>query len=271
MEIKDKVIWVTGGNSGMGEACARLFVSKGAKVLMTARREEQGQALAEELGENAMFVAADSKKWEDLKAAADKAVEKWGTINHLVSAAGGSEVGGILLGDDPDQVAQLFKDMKHGLDLNLMGNFYAAQIAATYMVKNEPEEPYGSKGTITIIASMAADKIWQGKTGLPPAWYPFGYGTSKAALLGLTRDLSYRLGEVGIRVNAIKPGYVLTPMQTPELRAAADQGVHIFQNFPKAGGTAEQMASLCAEIINNDFINATSIAIDGGVHLNLIH
>ena len=60
MQIKDHVFWITGGNSGMGEACARLFVSKGAKVLMTARREEQGQALAAELGENAMFVAADS-------------------------------------------------------------------------------------------------------------------------------------------------------------------------------------------------------------------
>ena len=271
MEIKDKVIWVTGGNSGMGEACSRLFVEKGAKVLMTARREEQGKALAEELGENAMFVKADSKVYDELKAAADAAVEKWGTLNFLVSAAGGSEAGGLFVTEDEEQLAQLFKDMRHGLDLNLWGNFYAAQIAASYMVKNEPEDPYGARGAITFIASMAADKIWQGHTGMPETWYPYGYGTSKAGLLGLTRDLAYRLGEAGIRVNAIKPGYVLTPMQTPELRAAADQAVHIFQNFPKAGGTAEQMASLCLEIFNNDFINNTSIAIDGGVQLTFVH
>ena len=273
MQIKDHVFWITGGNSGMGEATARLFVELGGKVLLTARRKEQGEALAAELGENAIFVAADSKNYDELKAAAQVAVDKWGTIHGLVSSAGGSDAGGLLVTEDEAARAQLFKDMKHGLDLNLTGNFYAAQIAATIMAKNEPEGHYKEKGSIVIIASMASDMIW---FGLPPdspetrSWGAYGYGASKAGLLGLIRDLSYTLGNFGIRVNGVKPGYILTPMQTPEMREQSDQVVHIYQNFPKQGGEPEEVASLVRELTTNEFINAETIHITGGVDIGLL-
>ena len=267
MELKDKVIWITGGNSGMGEASARLFVEKGAKVLLTARREEQGNALADELGENAIFVKADSTVYDELKAAAKVAVDKWGRLDLLLSCAGGSGAGGFFASDDPEQIEALFADYEHGIELNIMGNFYAAQIAATYMAKNEPEGHYGSRGAIIFVASMASDKIWfyVPEELMATTCGAYGYGSAKAALLGMMRDLAFTLGDIGIRVNAIKPGYILTPMQTPELRVAADPAVAITQNFPKIGGTAEDVATLAATVFEDEFINREAIAIDAGI------
>ena len=265
MELKDKVIWITGGNSGMGAASARLFVEKGAKVLITARREAEGNALADELGENCIFVKADSTVYEELAAAAKVAVDKWGRMDYLLSCAGGSEAGGFFVTEDDEQRAQLFKDMNFGLDLNIWGNFYASQIAATYMAKNEPTGEYGERGAITIIASMAADKIW---FYAPPelndsTWGTYGYGAAKAGLLGLVRDMGFVLGDFGIRVNAIKPGLILTPL-IPD-HEAGNELVKIINCFPKVGGTAEDVAMLAAQLFENEYINRESIAIDGGI------
>ena len=268
MQLKDSVIWITGGNSGMGKAAADLFVANGAKVLITARREKEGEEIANALGRNCIFVKADSTNYDELAAAAKVAFDKWGHIDGLLSCAGGSAAGGVVVTEDPDEIEQLFADFQFGLDLNLWGNFYAAQIAATYMNKNEPKGEYGEKGSIILVASMAADKVWfYPAPDAKPSWGMYGYGASKAALLGLTRDLAYTLGACNIRVNCIKPGFIKTPMTfDPAVGwAAGDMLVNGIQNFPHVGGEPEDIAAMAKTIFEDEFVNRTSIAVDGGI------
>ena len=265
MDINGKVAWITGGNSGMGAATAKALIEKGAKVLITSRGVTQDEnAVAGKLGENLMYIKADSTKVEELEAAAAAAVEKWGRLDILVSCAGNGGTGGVFITDKQEEIDMTIADMEFSYKLNVMGNFNAARIAANYMVKNEPYGPRNERGCIIIVASMAADKIWMTvPPGFPPTYYGYGYGMAKAALLGVVRDIAYSLQDYNIRVNAIKPGWFITPL-TPFSEELEKTG-NPTQLFPKYGGKPEEIAHLAVCMIENAFINRAAYAIDAGV------
>ncbi len=265
MELNGKVAWVTGGNSGIGFATAKALIDEGAKVLITGRGiTRNGEEAARELGENAMWVKADNCVRAELENAAAKAVSKWGRMDLLFNSAGGSAGGGKFLSDDPADKDAIINAMEYTLNLNTMGSFNSAHIAANYMKNNEPDKN-GERGGIIFIASMAADKVWFWfDERVADTTYSYDYGTAKSSILGLSRDLSVTLAHHGIRVNTIKPGYIKTPM------TAALQGVEKMvwppmQLFPKVGGEPENIATMAIEIYKNPFINRTEMQVDAGV------
>lgn len=265
MELKGRVAWVTGGNSGIGAATARALVNEGAKVLITALNDERGNAMVAELGaENAMWIKADNTSREELEIAAAAAFKKWGRMDLLFNSAGGSAGGGKFLSDDPKDTETIINSMNYTIALNTMGSFNTAHIAANYMKHNEPDAN-GERGGIIFIASMAADKIWFWfDERVADTTFSYDYGSTKSSILGLSRDLAVTLGHHGIRVNTIKPGYIKTPM-TGALQGVEKMVWPPMQLFPKVGGEPENIATMAIEIYKNPFINRTQMEVDAGI------
>lgn len=167
------------------------------------------------------------------------------------------------LSDDADEITKSVENWDKGIKINLYGSYNTAQIAANYMKKNKPNED-GERGNIIFLASMAGDKVWFWfDERVESTEYAYSYGASKAAILGLSRDLAVTLSHHGIRVNSIKPGYIKTPLTGAT--GVADDVWPPMQLFPKVGGVPENIASMAVEIVQNSFINRAEIAIDAGV------
>ena len=271
MKFENKVAWITGGISGIGAATAEAYYAEGANLLLTDINVELGEEFIQKFDpERAVFIKADQRIRAELEAAAAAAVEKWGHLDLLFNSAG---KGGMtpLLSDDPNTIAYSIAEWDDLVATLLTGSFHCAQIAANYMVKNEPDED-GERGNIILVASMSADKVWNWfddrvDTVFHSA-YGWGYGASKAGVLGLSRDLAIVLAPYGIRVNTIKPGYILTPLtgrQPDGKHGMADMIYPPMQLFPKLGGQPENIATAAVEIVKNTFINRSELAIDAGV------
>ncbi|OHV05566.1 glucose 1-dehydrogenase [Mycobacterium talmoniae] len=204
--VDDKVALISGGARGMGAAHARLLVAEGAKVVIGDILDEDGKALADELGAAARYVHLDVTDADQWKAAVATAVDEFGTLNVLVNNAG--IVNGALL--QQFDLAQ----WQRILDVNLTGTFLGMQVAADPMIA-------AGGGSIINVSSI------EGLRGTP---WAHGYVASKWAVRGLTKSVAMELAPHNIRVNSIHPGLIRTPMteSVPEdmiaipLRRAAD-------------------------------------------------
>lgn len=264
MKLEGKVAWVTGGNSGIGAATARALAARGAKVLVTARDEDAGRAMVRELGgENALWARADQRERGELEAACAAAVERWGRLDLLFNSAGGGGTAGFFVSDDAAEREKCRDIFLMGLRLNTVASFDVAQIAANYMALNDPGEN-GERGSIVFVGSSASDKVWyQYGDAVEGKPFAYGYGCSKAAILGLARDLATMLGQYGIRVNTILPGYIHTPMSA-KMGRLADEIWPPVQMFPREGGEPEHVASMAVEVFENPFVNRAQIRVDAG-------
>lgn len=268
MDIKDKVIWVTGGCSGMGLASTKMFLSNGAKVMVTDINEDAGKKLDQELGKNMIFVKADMTVTAELQAAARTAVDKWGRLDVLLGCAGGGvNTWTIPMEPNPQRLAEgvveweyvgsepgSIEDFKGDIAINLIGNFDAGRLAAWEMKKNEPNED-GERGVIIFISSISA-------TTRHSPGINCGYSSAKAGLLGLAKEMACNLGPLGIRVNNIIPGYFDTPLvqDLGPLKAAWLEA----QIFPKKPGNPDNIASMAAQIIENPFMNNAVVEVTAG-------
>jgi NAD(P)-dependent dehydrogenase (short-subunit alcohol dehydrogenase family) len=280
MDLKDRVVWITGGASGIGKETAKKVVEKGAKVLITDIQLDKGEKFAADLGENAIFIKADQRIPEELIAAVDKTYKKWRRIDCLVNSAGiGTPCSALPLTmeittptqfryvvdfDAVDKGIQPLDDFMEDINTDLIGSFNAARIAAFYMVKNEPNE-HGERGSMVFISSMAANKYALGGSA--------GYAAAKAGVLGLSRELAHGLGSAGIRCNAILPGAIDTPLISidnypPELQEVAKViGADSLykQSFPMDRiGQPEIIATMAIELLQNWFANGANFQVDGG-------
>ena len=190
--LDGKVAIITGSNSGVGAAAAKLFAKEGAKVVLSARRLPQLEAVAEEIraeGGEALVVPTDVSKVEDANNLVAKTVEAFGRVDILVNNAGVLEAGLKPIECYEDE------DLEWVLDINTKGTLHCTRAAVKEMMKNN----YGS---IINLDSVA------GQFGTGGA----AYATSKAAVIGLTKHTAIRFAGTGIRCNSINPSTIATPM-----------------------------------------------------------
>lgn len=188
--LKGKVAIVTGGNSGVGEATAKLFAAEGATVVITARREAALNAVAEEItkaGGSVLAVATDISKHGDPEKLTDIVMEKYGKIDILVNNAGVLEEGLKPIDRFTDE------DLERIVEINQKG---------TMRMMRAVTQKMESGSSIVNVASIA------GAFGCGGA----AYVSSKGAIIGVTRHTAMRYAEKGIRCNAVCPGTILTPM-----------------------------------------------------------
>ncbi|HPL63588.1 MAG TPA: 3-hydroxyacyl-CoA dehydrogenase, partial [Syntrophales bacterium] len=248
MNIKDCMAAVTGGASGLGEACVRMLSGAGAKVAVFDLQEDRGGKLARELGNNVVFIKTDVTSDESTQAAVNKAVESFGGLNVAINCAGVGDPGKAVSKKGPMPLSFFNRVVQ----INLVGTFNVARLAAEKMIRNQPQDT-GERGVIINTASIAA---FDGQIGQP------AYSASKAGVVGLTLPLAREFAEYGIRVVTIAPGLFNTPMLAmlpQEARTALGKMVP----FPQRLGNPAEYAGLARHIIENTMLNGEVIRLDG--------
>ena len=246
-----KVAIVTGGTSGIGERIVELFVEEGAKVLVAARRREEGRALEERLG--VRFLRTDMASEPDVKAMVESAVAWFGRVDCLINNAGVPAPITSVADMDIAHIDQI-------LAVNVRGVMLAVKHTAPVMLSQ-------GAGSIVNIGSIAAHR--GGISG-------HIYTTSKGAVLAFTRSAAAELGEKGIRVNSISPGAIVTGIFGKLAGVEASKADRVLdlvketfatlQPIPRAGLTEDiARAAVYFASDGSSFVNGQDIVIDGGL------
>ncbi len=249
VRFKDKVIIVTGGNSGIGQATALLFAEEGAKVVIAARRENEGQAVVNsivEQGGEAIFVKTDVTKSEDVKAMVKASVDTYGRLDYAFNNSG---VGGnaVPILDYNEE------DFDHVVDVNMKGTWLC--------MKYEIPEILKSGGAIVNNISVA---------GLAGGPLPgSAYLGSKHGAVGITKCVAAEYAKQGIRINSICPGVITTPLsqelfEDPAIFEFA-KSLHPMGRIGKPEEAAAAVAFLCSDAAS--FITGIQMPVDGGMML----
>lgn len=240
--LAGKVAVVTGGASGIGEATARLFAQAGAKVVLGDVAD--GGPVAKEIGGE--FVRTDVRQAAEVRALVAHAVSRHGRLDVLFNNAGIEHLS-LLAATDEDA-------HRNVLDVNVNGVFHGLKYGIQAMLEN----PGPVRGSIVNTASVA------GLTGSPMLG---SYNASKHAVVGLTRNAAVEYGASGIRVNAVCPGVIRTPMA----RALADNE-EMLARIGKAHalgriGEPEEVARVVLFLASDDasFVSGAAIPVDGGM------
>ncbi|MFE0133853.1 SDR family NAD(P)-dependent oxidoreductase [Streptomyces sp. NPDC059037] len=251
-KLDGRVVIVTGAARGQGEQEARLFAAEGAKVVIGDVLDGQGEALAKELGEeSARYVHLDVSQEADWQSAVRAAKDAFGKIDGLVNNAG------ILRFNE--LVSTPLEEFQQVIQVNQVGCFLGIRTVA-------PEIGAAGGGTIVNTASYTA------MTGMA---YVGAYAATKHAILGLTRVAAMELAGQGIRVNAVCPGAVDTPMTNPaQLDPTADPTeareavAELYKKLVPLGriGKPEEVAALALFLTGGDsaYITGQPFVIDGG-------
>ncbi len=252
MEIRKHVAVITGGASGLGEACTRELVKDGAKVAILDVDEERGNALVSELEPEVIFCKTDVTDETSVQAAIDRAAASFGSVHVAINCAGVGPAAKILGKKGPMPLEKFTKVV----DINLIGTFNVMRFAVQKMAQNSPDED-GERGVIINTASIAA---FEGQTGQA------AYSASKAAVCGLTLPAAREFAEYGVRVVAILPGLFETPMAA-SLPEKVKEGLTSLIPFPRRFGRPHEFAKLAKEIIGNPFLNGTNIRLDASLRM----
>ncbi len=253
MRVAGAAAIVTGGASGLGAGTVRALVEAGAKAAILDLPTSAGAALADELGPAAAFVPVDVRDADRVEAAVGEAAAVLGRVDLCVNAAGVGPAHRVVSREGDLFPLDLFRSV---LEINLIGLFDVTRWAAWYMSDNDPNED-GERGLIVNVASIAA---FEGQVGQA------AYSASKAGVVGMTLPLARDLAGRGIRVMAIAPGIMDTPMLAgapADLRASLAQ-VHV---FPRRLGRSEEFARLVVAIAENPLLNGEVIRLDAGARM----
>jgi len=250
MKLANKTALITGGGTGMGKETALLFAREGANVIITGRREEKLKEVAKEAGKEGLsldYLVSDVSSEEDCKAAVDYAVGKYGRIDILFNNAG-VLYPGTTHETDTGTWDKIF-------DTNVKGTYWMSKYAIPVMLRN-------GGGSIVNNSSVG------GLNGFPGL---AAYTASKGAVTILTKTMALEYADKGIKVNAICPGTIETPMVVDEFlgkvddRAAAENfllSLHPIGRFGKPEEVAHTVLFLCDD--NVGFMTGNMISIDGG-------
>lgn len=252
MIIRDSIAVVTGGASGLGEACVRSLLKEGAKVAIFDFAADRGGKIAEELGKNVIFAQTDVSDEAGVQAAIQKTLDAFGSINIAVNCAGGGAPMKVLSKNGPMPLAAFSRTIQ----INLVGTFNVLRLAVEQMVKNKPNAE-GEKGVIINTSSAAA---FDGQIGQAD------YSASKGGIVSMTLPIARECAEYGIRIMAIAPGLFDTPL-LQGLPEAAREALGKMVPFPKRLGRPEEFAALVRNIIENPMLNGEVIRLDGAIRM----
>ncbi|MCY1266646.1 putative oxidoreductase [compost metagenome] len=253
MNINNKTVVVTGGASGLGEATVRRFAAQGAKVAILDMNDSRGEALAAELGKNALYARVNVADEVSVQAAMNSVVEAFGAIHVCCNFAGIANAIKTLSKEGAFPLA----DFQKVIDVNLVGTFNVLRLAAMEMAKNEPELGKGDRGVIINTASIAA---YEGQMGQA------AYSASKGGVVSMTLPIARDLSRYAIRVNTIVPGLIHTPM-FDSLPEEAVRALSASPLYPQRLGHPEEVAHLAQFIVENDYMNGECIRLDAGIRL----
>jgi len=252
METKGCVAVVTGGASGLGEACVRELVKEGAKVAIFDFAEDRGEKVASEIGDAVIFCKTDVTDAKNVQAATEKTMEAFGAIHIAINCAGVGAAAKVLGKKGPMSIDHF----NQVVQINLTGTMNVIISASEKMVQNTPNDE-GEKGVVINTASVAA---FDGQIGQP------AYSASKAGVVGMTLPIAREFAEYGIRVLTIAPGIFDTPMlaAAPEkVREALGKMVP----FPSRLGRPTEFSTLALHIIGNPMLNGEVIRLDGAIRM----
>ena len=250
MKLDSTAAIITGGASGLGEATARYFASQGAQVTLLDRDADRGESVAKEIGGH--FVMTDVTDESSVQAAVDYAQDKMGWITAAVNCAG-IALGIKTIGRDGPHPLDAFQ---RTIDINLVGSFNVARLAAVAMAKNNPEDD-GARGVIINTASIAAFDGQKGQAA---------YAASKGGIVGMTLPMARDLAKDGIRVMTIAPGIFKTPMLAglPE-EVQADLAKDVPN--PARLGDPSEYGRLAGFIVEMGYLNGEVIRLDGALRM----
>ena len=252
MNIKDCKSVVTGGASGLGEACVRNIVAGGGKAAIWDLQADRAEKLIAELGPSVIFANTDVTSDESVQAAVKKTMEAFGAINCAINCAGVGDPGKVLSKKGPMPLTFFNRVVQ----INLVGTFNVIRLTVEQMVKNTPNED-GEKGVIINTASVAA---FDGQVGQP------AYSASKAGVVGMTLPLARECADYGVRVMTIAPGLFNTPMLAI-LPKEAREALGKMVPFPPRLGDPSEYAKLAQHIIKNPMLNGEVIRLDGAIRM----
>jgi len=252
MEISSVKAVITGGVSGLGLAVARHFVAAGGRVALIDIDDEKAAAVIAELGEASTYIRADVSNESEIEHAISAASKYCDGINVLVNCAGVLGPGRVL-GREAPMPLEVFS---RTVQINLVGSFNVAKAAAAVMAENQPNED-GERGVIISTASIAA---YEGQIGQA------AYSASKGGIVGMILPMAREFTRFGIRVMAIAPGIFHTPM-VDSLPEEIQQALGNSVPFPKRLGQPVEFSSLVAHIVENTYLNGTTLRLDGAVRL----
>ena len=252
MIVKNSVVIVTGGASGLGESCVRHLNNMGAKVAIFDFAAERGENIAAELGGNVIFAHTDVSDDAGVQVAIKKTIDAFSAIHIAINCAGGGVPRKVLSKRGPMPLA----DFSRTIQINLIGTFNVIRLAIEQMVKNEPQTD-GEKGVIINTASVAA---FDGQIGQAD------YSASKGGIVGMTLPIARECAEYGIRVMTIAPGLFNTPL-LHSLPEAARESLGKMVPFPQRLGYPEEYAHLVQHVIENRMLNGEVIRLDGAIRM----
>lgn len=252
MNYKDKVVIVTGGTKGIGEGCVRVFADAGAKVVFCARKQDEGDALADEINAlgkgEAFFVKCDVSKFDEIENLISQTIEKYGQIDCLINNAGWHP---------PHKPIDDFsiEEFQYLLNLNLVSIFAACKFALPYLRK--------TKGNIINMSSLV---------GVMGQLHAVSYVATKGGITAFSKALAIDEAEFGVRVNSVSPGNIYTPLWQEAIDASENPAQTRVEGDAAQllgrMGTIEESGKLCLFIASEaTFTTGVDHIISGGAEL----
>ena len=242
-----KVVLVTGGNSGIGQATALAFAKKGAKVIVAARRVSEGQAtvaMIKEAGGESHFVQTDVTKATEVEALIVACITKYGGLDYAVNNAG---IGGTAFTPAAEYEEEIWDKV---IDINLKGVWLCMKYEIPEMLKR-------GQGAIVNMSSVGGLK--GGKMGV-------AYHASKHGVIGLTKAAAIEYAAQGVRINAVCPAVIKTPMTDPFFHdkdiTAQVTAMHPMGRVGRPEEVASTVLWLCSE--DASFVTGHAHPVDGG-------
>ena len=242
MRLKGKSAIITGGGSGIGLACTKLFCNEGAQVAIIGRREDRLKSAAKTIGDQVLTIAGDLKNSNDLNRLVSETLNKFGKIDIVVNNSG------VFAGSPIHETRD--EEWDTIMNTNMRCVFQLTKRVLPYMMEQKG-------GTFVHISSIL------GLIAVPGV---SAYNVSKGALLQFSRSLAMEYGPIGIRSNAICPGLVKTEM-TEELMKDKDLMKEWSKDYPIGRfGVPEDIANACLYLASNEssFVTGVALPVDGG-------
>lgn len=243
-DFKNKVVLITGGAGGIGQATALKFLDRGASVELWDMDAEAGRKLVEEWtseGHQMHFEMVDVTDYDSVKEAMNNLHQRWSRLDVLVNNAG--------ITRDATLKKMSTDDWQKVLDVNLNGVFYCGKTAAEIMSEQESGVILNASSVVGVYGNFGQSN----------------YVATKSGVIGLSKTWARELGRKGIRVNAVAPGFIETPM----VKTVPDKILEQLKNQTPLGrlGKAEDIASAYVYLASDDaaFITGTVLQVDGGL------